>query len=44
MNIKLEEVVITNKDGTKFTKVPEIQIKGSNLKFIRIQPCALQKA
>lgn len=44
MNIRLQDVVVTNASGDKFHRVPEIQIKGSSLKYMRIQPGALQKA
>ena len=44
MNVRLEEVVITSETGERFWKVGEVQLKGSALKQLRIQPSALQKA
>ena len=36
MNVKLEDVVMTTKDGEKFFKIPEVQLKCSQLRLFRI--------
>mmetsp|Transcript_8559 Transcript_8559/g.38193 ORF Transcript_8559/g.38193 Transcript_8559/m.38193 type:complete len:114 (+) Transcript_8559:236-577(+) len=36
MNLNLREVVCTSKDGEKFWKVPEIYIRGSAIKYLRV--------
>jgi U6 snRNA-associated Sm-like protein LSm4 len=36
-NIKLENVVMTSRDGTQFFKLKEVFLKGNSLKYFRIE-------
>uniref|UniRef100_A0A1I7XBI1 U6 snRNA-associated Sm-like protein LSm4 n=1 Tax=Heterorhabditis bacteriophora TaxID=37862 RepID=A0A1I7XBI1_HETBA len=36
MNIHLRDVIFTSKDGDKFFKMPEVYIRGSTVKYLRI--------
>uniref|UniRef100_A0A0N5BW22 U6 snRNA-associated Sm-like protein LSm4 n=1 Tax=Strongyloides papillosus TaxID=174720 RepID=A0A0N5BW22_STREA len=36
MNIHLKDAICTSKDGDKFVKYPEVLIRGSTVKYIRI--------
>lgn len=36
MNIQLENVVLTNKDGTRFHKIKELYLRGNCLKYFRM--------
>ena len=36
MNIHLKDVVLTSKDGDKFWKLPEIFLRGNNIKYMRV--------
>ncbi|KAJ5078183.1 u6 snRNA-associated sm-like protein lsm4 [Anaeramoeba ignava] len=42
MNLLLEEVICTSKDGDRFWKMKEVYIRGSALRDIRIQKEALE--
>ena len=41
-NIKLEDAVLTSKDGTRFHKVKEVFVRGNCLKYVRIDEEVLQ--
>lgn len=36
MNIQLREVICTSKDGDRFWRMPEVYIRGVNIKYLRI--------
>ncbi|KAI1002922.1 hypothetical protein K3495_g5281 [Podosphaera aphanis] len=36
MNLTLKEVVQTNPDGDKFFRLPEVYVKGNNIKYLRV--------
>ncbi|EOD19002.1 hypothetical protein EMIHUDRAFT_59131, partial [Emiliania huxleyi CCMP1516] len=36
MNIKLKEVICTSRDGDRFWRLPEVVIRGNNIKYLRI--------
>ncbi|BFZ61477.1 hypothetical protein YB2330_002543 [Saitoella coloradoensis] len=36
MNLTLREVIQTSMDGTKFHRLPECYIRGSNIKYLRV--------
>lgn len=36
MNISLEEVICTSRDGDRFWKLPECYIRGNSIKYLRI--------
>lgn len=36
MNINLREVICTSRDGDKFWRMPEVYIRGVNIKYLRI--------
>ena len=36
MNINLREVICTSKDGDRFWRMPEVYIRGVNIKYLRI--------
>ncbi|EGF84290.1 hypothetical protein BATDEDRAFT_85018 [Batrachochytrium dendrobatidis JAM81] len=36
MNVNLREVIRTSADGEKFWKIPEIYIRGSTIKYLRV--------
>ncbi|CAD6195598.1 unnamed protein product [Caenorhabditis auriculariae] len=36
MNVHLRDVIYTSKDGDKFYKIPEVYIRGSTIKYLRI--------
>ncbi|CAK7264380.1 hypothetical protein SEPCBS57363_001040 [Sporothrix epigloea] len=36
MNLTLKEVVQTNADGDSFMRIPEIYVKGNNIKYLRV--------
>ncbi|KAH8838904.1 hypothetical protein MCOR27_010788 [Pyricularia oryzae] len=36
MNLTLREVVQTSPDGDKFMRLPEIYVKGNNIKYLRV--------
>lgn len=44
MNLKIENAVITSKDGDKFHKAQEYFIRGNAIKYIRLAETALSKA
>jgi U6 snRNA-associated Sm-like protein LSm4 len=44
MNLKIENAVITSKDGDKFHKAQEYFIRGNAIKYIRLPDAALTKA
>ena len=44
MNIKLSDVVQTNKDGDQFHKISEMYIKGSAIKYFSLQEDLLEQA
>ena len=36
MNLHLKDVVLTSKDGDKFWRLPEIFLRGNNIKYMRV--------
>lgn len=36
MNINLREVICTSRDGDRFWRMPEVYIRGSTIKYLRI--------
>ncbi|KAF3024239.1 RNA processing protein [Neopestalotiopsis sp. 37M] len=36
MNLTLKEVVQTSPEGDKFVRLPEVYIKGNNIKYLRV--------
>lgn len=36
MNLNLREVICTSKDGDRFWRMPEVYIRGVNIKYLRI--------
>ena len=36
MNISLRDVICTSRDGDRFWKLPEVVIRGNNVKYLRI--------
>ena len=36
MNISLREVICTSRDGDRFWRLPEVVIRGNNIKCLRI--------
>ncbi|KAF7493673.1 U6 snRNA-associated Sm-like protein LSm4 [Sarcoptes scabiei] len=36
MNINLREVICTSRDGDRFWRIPEVYIRGVNIKYLRI--------
>jgi len=36
MNISLREVICTSRDGDRFWRLPEVIIRGNNIKYLRI--------
>uniref|UniRef100_A0A915K9W2 U6 snRNA-associated Sm-like protein LSm4 n=1 Tax=Romanomermis culicivorax TaxID=13658 RepID=A0A915K9W2_ROMCU len=36
MNIHLRDVICTSRDGDKFWRIPEVYVRGSNIKYMRI--------
>jgi len=36
MNIHLRDVICTSRDGDKFWKIPEVYVRGSTIKYLRI--------
>ncbi|CAK7267843.1 RNA processing protein [Sporothrix epigloea] len=36
MNLTLKEVVQTNAEGDSFMRIPEIYVKGNNIKYLRV--------
>ncbi|CAD6499968.1 BgTH12-04073 [Blumeria graminis f. sp. triticale] len=36
MNLMLKEVVQTSPDGDKFFRIPEVYVKGNNIKYLRV--------
>ncbi|PMD23238.1 Sm-like ribonucleo protein [Hyaloscypha hepaticicola] len=36
MNLTLKEVVQTSPDGEKFYRLPEVYVKGNNIKYLRV--------
>jgi len=36
MNISLKEVICTSRDGDRFWRLPEVIIRGNNIKYLRI--------
>ena len=36
MNINLREVICTSKDGDRFWRMPEVYVRGVNIKYLRI--------
>ena len=36
MNICLREVICTSRDGDRFWKLPELVVRGNNIKYLRI--------
>eukprot|EP00741_Cyanophora_paradoxa_P001371 tig00000480_g1327.t1 len=36
MNINLRDVICTSRDGDKFWRIPEVYIRGNNIKYLRI--------
>ena len=36
MNLTLKEVVRTSPDGDRFWRVPEVYVKGNNIKYLRV--------
>lgn len=36
MNLMLKEVVQTSPDGDKFFRLPEVYVKGNNIKYLRV--------
>eukprot|EP00308_Calcidiscus_leptoporus_P003971 CAMPEP_0119376154 /NCGR_PEP_ID=MMETSP1334-20130426/39204_1 /TAXON_ID=127549 /ORGANISM="Calcidiscus leptoporus, Strain RCC1130" /LENGTH=112 /DNA_ID=CAMNT_0007394657 /DNA_START=123 /DNA_END=457 /DNA_ORIENTATION=- len=36
MNISLREVICTSRDGDRFWRLPEVVIRGNNIKYLRI--------
>mmetsp|Transcript_84934 Transcript_84934/g.117262 ORF Transcript_84934/g.117262 Transcript_84934/m.117262 type:complete len:83 (+) Transcript_84934:23-271(+) len=43
MNLKLGKVIITSKDGAKFSRTDEAFIRGNNVKTIQFAPEVLEK-
>ena len=44
MNLRIENAVITSKEGDKFEKAPEFFIRGNSIKYIRLAESVLKKA
>ena len=44
MNVHLKEVICTSKDGDRFWRIPEIYVRGSTIKYLRIPDEAVDKA
>ncbi|KAK3318473.1 hypothetical protein B0H66DRAFT_557375 [Apodospora peruviana] len=44
MNLTLREVVQTSSDGDKFTRLPEVYVKGNNIKYLRVADDVLDLA
>ncbi|MCJ1457716.1 RNA processing protein [Mycoblastus sanguinarius] len=36
MNLTLKEVVQTSPEGDKFTRLPEVYVRGNNIKYLRV--------
>ncbi|ROT40737.1 Sm-like ribonucleo protein [Sodiomyces alkalinus F11] len=36
MNLTLKEVVQTSPEGDKFVRIPEVYVKGNNIKYLRV--------
>ncbi|TMS34293.1 hypothetical protein L596_001919 [Steinernema carpocapsae] len=36
MNVHLRDAICTSKDGDRFTKMPEVYVRGSTIKYLRI--------
>ena len=36
MNISLREVICTSRDGDRFWRLPEVIVRGNNIKYLRI--------
>uniref|UniRef100_A0A1I7YLE0 U6 snRNA-associated Sm-like protein LSm4 n=1 Tax=Steinernema glaseri TaxID=37863 RepID=A0A1I7YLE0_9BILA len=36
MNVHLRDAICTSKDGDRFTKLPEVYVRGSTIKYLRI--------
>ena len=43
MNIVLKDCILTSKDGNIFTKIKEVNIRGSALKYFRLSEEVLDK-
>ncbi|VVT54638.1 uncharacterized protein SAPINGB_P004176 [Magnusiomyces paraingens] len=43
MNITLKDVVLTNKEGTEFKKLPECYVKGSFIKYLQVPDILLDQ-
>lgn len=44
MNMNLQDVICTSKDGDRFWKLPTCYIRGSAVKYLRLPPDLLEKA
>mmetsp|Transcript_10863 Transcript_10863/g.16014 ORF Transcript_10863/g.16014 Transcript_10863/m.16014 type:complete len:132 (-) Transcript_10863:431-826(-) len=44
MNMNLQEVICTSRDGDRFWKLPSCYIRGSSVKYLRLPPDLLDKA
>lgn len=44
MNLKIENAIITSKDGDQFHKAQEYYIRGNALKYVRVPETAMAKA
>lgn len=44
MNLHLQEVVCTSRDGTRFTRLRDCYLRGSTIKYLRIPEPVLEKA
>lgn len=43
MNINLVDVLVTSKDGSKFWKIADCYVRGTNVKYMRLPQEVLDK-
>jgi len=43
MNMNLNDVVCTSRDGEKFTKIPFVYIRGNHIKYLRLEEDVIDK-
>ena len=43
MNINLSQVIVTSADGSTFKRIPEIYLRGNNIKYLRIPEAVVDK-
>ncbi|CDU18191.1 U6 snRNA-associated Sm-like protein LSm4, putative [Plasmodium yoelii] len=44
MNLHMKNIICTSKDGDKFWKISECYVRGSSVKYIRVQDQAIENA